>query len=402
MGVRPAFPTLEPAVQSALTRFDAGTILSALEREGLVAKGRVHLISVEAIRVAFADRWRHRKALVWDMAETLILKMIGERDFMVRLSDVDFAIITPRLDPRESQALAVRISRRILTHFLGESRSDNIAIKIVTAYRDQTITCERLTEADLREAIVAAGPARAAKGAKLSGAVTAADGLRLTYSTYTDPIVDLSRWAIAGHRIEPRVAYESTGVALSSEARRKLLPRDVEAFDRATLARGLERLRAAAPAARTTLILRVSFLTVSNTKTRGALFDMARDAKAEMQKSVIWEIADFDAGVPGGLLHECVSLLQPYARAVFTSAEAATLAALAERSGGRCGLIFQPSAEFEDEDDDEASAWLLATGRVALKRSATLVAANLPSKSLLPLASSVGFTHATVRRPRAA
>jgi len=47
--------------------------------------------------------------------------------------------------------------------------------------------------------------------------------------------------------------------------------------------------------------------------------------------------------------------------------------------------------------DEEAALWLLATGRGAVGRSPTLIAANLPSKALLLIAAESGFTHATVR-----
>lgn len=415
MGIRPEFQPKQEAALPAVMRFEAGSILDKLKSSGLLAQGRAHVVGVEAIRAAFGARWAMRKEVVWDLTEAQLLKRVGSQAFAARLSDTEFIIITPKMEPEASRALAARVSRELFTHFLGERAQGQVSIKVVTDFVDEAVCCRPLTAEEMAaaladgEALPASSLAAASDivvddGAALEGQtpLTTVGGTRLRFSTSVDPIIDLRQWAVAGHRIEPKILFETTRVPLTAVERRNLLPHDVACIDRATLAKGLERLRSFEPGGRRlTLILTVSFLTVSSSWAMADLFaGIDPLTKSAMQGSVIWEIADFEAGVPATRLLDCMNALSPYGRAVFTRADRTTLKAVDDPSLGRCGVTFQPSTGFADEE--AASEWLMGLSRVVARRSTTVVAANLPSKDLLFLASSIGFTHATVRSALAA
>ena len=66
----------------------------------------------------------------------------------------------------------------------------------------------------------------------------------------------------------------------------------------------------------------------------------------------------------------------------------------AARTAGIGGLILEPPALLNETD---CALWLLQAGRLAERSAPTLIAANLVSADLLPMAAAAGFTHATLR-----
>jgi hypothetical protein len=208
--------------------------------------------------------------------------------------------------------------------------------------------------------------------------------------------IDLSQLAVAGHRIEPKINIEGTDELLPAEARRAFLPRDTLKVDLLVLQRGLARLEGRQrPAERPSLILTVSFLTLSNGNTRNALLDEIERARDAVTKGVIFEVSDFDDGVPAGRLMEIAALLKPFCRSVFARAGQTRASARSLRSLGFSGIVLDsPPATATDVDQ---SLWLLSmsAGLQGLKGAA--IAANLTSTRVLPMAAEAGFTHATVK-----
>jgi hypothetical protein len=226
--------------------------------------------------------------------------------------------------------------------------------------------------------------------------LVAFDGRPLRFSSSVDPIIDLRQWAVAGHRIEPKLMYEDTRAPLSNAERLRLLPRDVHAMDLSTLRRGLSRLRAGeSKTTKASLILTVSFLTLSNSNSRATLLSAAAPARDLMLSSVIWEITDFEGGIPAGRVKETAALLMLFGRSVFSRIDTASFPTYSAKSAGLSGFVMSTPPTLATEK--EVALWLLECGRRASGRSPTLIAASLPSKDLLPLAHEAGFTHATAR-----
>jgi len=400
-------PPVADAVQN-LTDVGTASILRELETSRLLEAGKAHVISVGSIHQAFGVRWEQRRSLVWDFVTAQITKRIGGHDFFARISDEEFLIVTPKLGVSLARFLAVSALRDTLVHFLGQSSSEDIVVKVVTSFIETSLTCRPLTKDELESAISGApgdDSSYSSRAAEVDLAapdqptpLVAFDGRRLRFSSSIDPIIDLRQWAIAGHRIEPKLVYEDSRLALTPCERRRLLPRDVQAMDLSTLRRGVARLAEdQSSPVKPSLILTVSFLTLSNTNARTAFLTEAHRSRQKLQKAVIWEIADFESGVPPGRVKEIVSLLLPFGRSVFSRVETWPSSTQCLKSAPVAGLVLPVSPLTSSADD--VAAWLLSAGRQSRKMSAAFIAANLPGKDFLAHASEAGFTHATIRTP---
>jgi hypothetical protein len=387
--------------EQSIRSTDARDVLDDLERRGLLAEGKAHLISVEAVRLALGSRWNERRHLVWDLAEAQIHRHIGPQDFSARLTEDDFLIITPLLTAAAAQLLAVRVLRDVLAHFLGESRPADIAIKLVSSFTEGELACRNLTPVEIAAILnVDAAidereqdPAFEAAGA---GAGTTLSGRRLRFSSSVDPIVDLSRFAVTGHRIEPKIQFGDSRLALSAAERGQLLPRDLQAIDLSTLKHGLTRLSSGESCpSKPSLVMTISFLSLSNTRARTTLLMEANKARALMTQAVIWEVTDFEEGLPASRLEEGVALLKPFCRSVFARCSTSATMRRSPKSLGLSGLVVQAPLALGREED--FALWLLGMSRAVEGRAPTLLATNLPSTGLLPVAAAAGFTHATVR-----
>ena len=219
-----------PKSSIPLTRIDAveaSVVLEQLSAAGLLEQGKAHIASVDSVRTAFGRRWEDRKTLVWDMAETQLRRRITGQDFCVRISDVDFLLVTPNLEAARAQVMAASALRAILNHFLGEARSKDIAIQRISAFGPAGAECHAVEPTELAAAeaahqsydpepgastILAAKPAESSYSDGLKWEpLTTFDGRQLKISFAVDPIIDLQRWAIAGHRVEARMLYAETG-----------------------------------------------------------------------------------------------------------------------------------------------------------------------------------------------
>jgi hypothetical protein len=177
-----------------------------------------------------------------------------------------------------------------------------------------------------------------------------------------------------------------------------LLASDMERVDIATLDRALTRLdaRRDAGAEPPSLIVSMSFLSASSQRARAKLMLRPGPLRQAVRDSVIWVLTDVPDGAPAGRLTEIAALLRPFGRAVFCETRLTGTAMKAARSAGIAGLVVQPQAA--DLSITDTALWLLQAGKLARRAAPALIAANLGSEELLPMAGAAGFTHATVRR----
>src|ERR1700744_4426764 len=99
-------PTRPGDEDRCLGQLDNARLLGDLQSNGLLAEGRAHVISIEAVRTALGRRWHERKAVVWDMVESLARKRLDERDLTARISEDAFLLLTPQLEPGGATVLA--------------------------------------------------------------------------------------------------------------------------------------------------------------------------------------------------------------------------------------------------------------------------------------------------------
>jgi hypothetical protein len=229
------------------------------------------------------------------------------------------------------------------------------------------------------------------------------DGRRLRTSCQLEPVFQLKTYERIGFRMKRRVLVMPTETPMSLAEQRALTGADLERIDLATLARGLERLRQQREAERQpSLVLPVSFATLSSTRGRAQLADFFRAAEQNVQRGLICEVCDVE-GVPPGALLAATSLMRPFCRYIIARLSAVPAGALSNLEGaGIQGVSIEcPPGLSSDQVFDDLVKAMVAAARPFV-RAVMLYGVSGPRQAAI--AALHGATHASfaVRAPASA
>lgn len=308
-GARPdsqgeALGALAQAQLSGATRLISAEGAAAIERysdPALLASGKVNIISLEAVQQKFGDRWTGNREQVFDFAERVLARALGDRGVALRVSDMDFFVIHPDLSRLAGQVACLRYLREILGHFVGDERDAPDGVRQVTAVgacRLQTAEVDALRA----EASLAAG-AEEYEASRLGGfpddgdlatrlvnrwsPFTAVDGRRLRVSATLEPVYELKGFTRIGFRMIRRVIVIATAEELSPLQVSVLSAGDILRADLATITRGVDRLQSEAPGERQpSLIVPISFSSLSSQRGRAELVEPLTEAGGLVRRGV--------------------------------------------------------------------------------------------------------------------
>jgi hypothetical protein len=309
-----------PVVAERLISAGAEEALERFNDAALLAAGRVNLISLEAVEKRFGPRWELRRDQVYDFARRVLERGVGASGFFVRVSPTDFFIVHPDLSRLAGQAACLRYLREVLNHFLGEDQMAAAGVLQVTGITKGRLEARRMDEraqqADA-EALdeVEATPA-ATPGPKRSLAswspFAASDGRQLRVSARLEPVYELKGFGRIGFRMSRQVRVVGTEGELTSQQVARLSTADLLRVDLATIVRGVDRLQtASAGEQQLSLIVPLSFTSLSSQKGRGGFIEQLKAAGGLVKLGVICEVCDID-GVPPGALLAATSLVRPF------------------------------------------------------------------------------------------
>ncbi len=311
---------------TAITRLASADAQQALERiqaSSLLGEGRVCLMSLDAIRDRLGLRWDARRDRIYDHAQQSMRRSLGPHCFFLRVSETDFLVAQPGIGRVAGQAACLNCLRDVLTYFLGEALLADIVVHEVTSLADGQIGARTLDpEAVEAEAQTlpqvsekALQPAAAAASVMSSDRWTpfvAHDGQRLRASCQLEPVLQLKTYGRIGYRLRRRILSLPSETPLSRADQQKLTSADIERIDFATLARGLNRLEQEGGGDRQpSLILPVSFTTLSSKRGRATLAEFFRAAQESVQRGLICEVCDIE-GVPPSTMLAVTSLMRPF------------------------------------------------------------------------------------------
>jgi hypothetical protein len=283
----------------------------------LLASGQINLISLDAIAERLEARWEARRESVYDYTERMLERHIGETGHFLRVSDTDFLVVLPQERKFAAQARCLRYLREVLTFFLGEARPRDMTVREVTR-----ISRDGLQAMLVDPAVVTLGAEREktqeVETPRTAGTVdrwtpfVASDGRSVRVSCVLEPVFELKNYVRIGNRIARRVIRTGSEEALTAAELQNLSRGDIEKIDFATIARGLDRLRTEASDQRPlSLIIPVSYISLSNRQGRASLAALFENAKAFVRTGVICEVCDIES-VPQPALLTATSLIKPY------------------------------------------------------------------------------------------
>ena len=310
-----------------LASADAQQALERIQASSLLAEGKVCLMSLDAIRDRLGPRWDARRDRVYDHAHQSMRKALGPHCFFLRVSETDFLVAQPSVGRIAGQAGCLNCLRDVLTYFLGEALLADIVVHEVTSLAEGRIGAQTLDPAAVDAEApalpqAAVSPRRAPETASpdLEGVMSldrwtpfvAHDGARLRASCQLEPVIQLKTYGRIGYRLRRRILTLPAETPLSRADQLKLTSGDIERIDFATLARGLNRIEQEPESARQpSLILPVSFATLSSKRGRATLAEFFRAAQENVQRGLICEVCDIE-GVPPSTMLAVTSLMRPF------------------------------------------------------------------------------------------
>ncbi len=382
-----------------LTAADARETLARVRSGPALGEGKVCLIGLDAVRERMGPRWVGRREMVYDHVEQLLQRRLGPHAMFARLSETDYLVAQPDVTPLAAQAFCLNCLREILRHFVGEARQADILVQQVTEIGEGEVDARRLDAARI-EAEESAERARRL-GGRVAGITSqdhwtpfiAQDGRKLRASCQLEPVFQLKTFGRIGYRMTRRVLQMPEDRPLANAEQRQLSGADIERIDFATLARGLNRLSQQPAAERSpSLILPVSFATLTSQRGRATLAEFFRAAKANVQRGLICEVCDSE-GVPPSAMLAATSLIRPFCLFVIGRLSSPPAASLDQyKDAGLNGFSIEcPPGQPEDECVALAKAMAAASRGWA---RAVMVFQTASSRQAA-LASLFGVTHAS-------
>jgi hypothetical protein len=384
---------------------DARQTLERIQSSPMLSEGRVCLVGLDAVRERMGPKWIGRREMVYEHLQGVLRRQLGPHGYFVRVTETDFLVAQPGVDRLAGQAYCLNVLREVLTYFLGEALLTDIVVHEVNRVDEGRIAARTLDPAKL-VAEAAALPASPPRAPARTGPPSltsqdrwspfvAKDGRHLRVSSQLEPVFQLKTYARIGYRMTRRVLQLPAETPLSHAELQTLTGADTERLDFATLARGLNRLQQEGDGERQpSLMLPVSYVTLSSQRGRAMLAEFFRAAKASVQQGLICEVCDIE-GVPPSALLAATSLMRPFCLFIVGRLSAPPQGSLAAlKDAGLQGLSLQcpPGLDAEEPFGAFASA-VVAAAKPAAVRAVMLT--GIAGPRMAAIASLCGATHAS-------
>lgn len=386
---------MECVAQRVSTRGVIGSRAEQLQRisdAGLVAQGRVFLLSLDPIKLQIGDRWPHRSEVIWDAVERALTKSMPAPDVFVRLNDTSVLVAVASTDSYEGQVRCVEVLRNLLSYFLGRAADDDIALSRISKLEGEEITADQVD-------ITAPTPRPLFS--------QTSDAIRRSPEKWTPPLTDritsgtisLTHYGEATYAIDVVPVWRLDQETISAYSVRLTLPagmerlsdRDHEKLSTLTIEHVLPILADyRKEGASFALIVPISFSALSSRRPRMALLDRCAPFTDIMRRAVIAELSDLDAGVPSGLIRETAAMIKPFFRVltatVRTTADVRAIYREAAFHGVALNWLSGHSAE------------LAAVFKIAGRRTPNLIVHGVPETVSTDDLRHYGATHLTWNR----
>ena len=393
---------VDAGLEAALERFSDRTLLAA---------GKVNLVSLEAVQQRFGARWALRQDQVLGFAERIIERGVGPRGLYLRVSGTDLLIVQPDVSKAAGQAACVRYLREILLHFLGDAhladrgilQVSRIAPGVIDALEvdvgaldlgDEPPETGAETSDPKPKAVTPDEPAKPRPSVDRWSPFVAVDGRPLRVSATLEPVYELKGFTRIGFRMIRRVIAIRGQEELSRQAVADLSAADRLRIDLATIARGLDRVRADGGEERQlSLVVPLSYASLSSARGRAELIQPLREAGEHVSCGVISEICDIE-GVPAGALSAAVSLIKPFTLLVIGRLAEATPPVVTRLVGsGLRGLSVECPAGLTDA---EFAAWAVRTVRRCKRVSRSVIVYGVEGPRRAGELAALGATHVSL------
>lgn len=383
--------------------------LQHINASSMLADGRVNMISVEDIAERLGTRWESRRDQVYDHVEKVLARKIGPTGLMLRVSECDYLVMQPDQGVFAGQSVCIRAMTEIMHFFLGPARRPDLAVHLVTSLSTSEIVGlaidpKTAMEGEKREAKALAAAAEAARerdyllSPERWSPFVASNGRNVRVSCHLEPVFELKNQSRIGYRLHRRILDQVTGRPLPLHEMRALSRSDLLRIDMATISRGMARVMAAAESERElSLLIPVSFVTLSNQEGRALMSKAFAHAREAVERGVICEIYGIDA-VPQVALLSAVSLIKP--RTLFVVGHLTDDPPTGTTAMKEAGLqALSIDCPHDLAGDVEFVGWLRAALTSLHRATKTVMVYGCETPRRAAMAAVLGASHASFTKP---
>ncbi|EGF91236.1 hypothetical protein ABI_26510 [Asticcacaulis biprosthecium C19] len=401
-----------------LAQDDAAEIVERLRETHADLQGRAYLIRLDILVERLGARWEIKRDLVFDHLKTTFERKFKEPDWCIKINDDSFLAVILTLGEYKGALSAAELWYAAGQFFVGdvsgappplfEALADDvdrlrlIPIDLNTYFDRADARPFRATEAPLPQAASDAAPRAATSVGTMvamrrpssSGAAIMVGGRELRIASALEPVFEMKKLAMIGHRFEPTVT-EATGFPLDARAIAGLDWGDREQVDLANIEQGLKLLKMRHPDQRKmVMMIPAAFSTFASAKARARLMPMVSQAAQEMRLKVLFEIRHLN-GVPQGRAAEVVSMLKPYCMTALGHAGAEPRAISGLRDRGLAGAV----VDYDGARRDDGALEVYLTTFTAAARAATgaCMIQGFDSLRQMAVARLAGVSHASLK-----
>lgn len=316
-----------------------------VKASGLVARGQVFLLCLDAIRDKLGNRWPRRADMVWESVERILSKQMPLPDVFVRLNDTTILAAIATVEGYEGYLRCQDVLCTTLRFFLGAEVDGAASVTYVVDITDSEIRHSPVWDGPTELPLIAKpeteARARLRGDAGYDGSHEGASPETwkppLSKRRFDAPFLSMQHGKVAMHFEVVPVRRLDQGKVGAYAIRRHLPPRipalseiDREQMDLALM----EQLNSLLEEYRNehggfALIVPVSFVSASARRPRRAIVERCGNVLDVMRQAVIAEVEGFGVGAPAGLIYETAAMMKPFFRAltagVSTVAEAKTV-----------------------------------------------------------------------------
>ena len=388
-------PVSAPASVAGFDLEAINDVVGRLSDSGMVARGSVTVLELDAVKERLLERWPAKREQVWEQAERTLERELGVATVISRVSETAFVVGQPGREGPQAQALALHALKEVLSFFLGQFRPSDIALRRVDGFKNGEMVCSALDPLAVTAAASAQPRAPDAAEKPRPGdaykVFPAVDGTVLRVSCSYDGLVSLrANQILAGHRLIPCLADVSGPNRLSVRLA-SLDWGDAERVDRTVLKLGADLLESL-PARPPLCLVPASFSSVSSQKARRDFLEEVAEVGGRLRCRVAIELRDL-RGVPAGRLAEVVALLKPACFGVVADVAADKLEIAALVGGGFNGVSIRTLADWSR--DPQLVAHFRSLAEIA-RRIAPICISRVPNRERFPILIESHFTHALV------
>ncbi len=402
-----------------LIRDDAVEIIERLRETHADAMGRAYLIHLDQLATRLGAKWAAKRDLVVDHLKTSFERKFPEPNWCIQLNDDCFLAVILTLGEHKGALSAAELWYSAGHFFVGDvSGSTPPLYEVIAedvdrlrlipidlnkyfdraearALRPGTAPLPTTAETGTQRESLTPGSLTTVRRPAMGGALISAGGWNLRVASAIEPVFEMKKLAMIGHRLEPVVVETASNVSLDARAIANMDWGDREQIDVANIEQGIKLLQMrTAEQRRMIMVVPGAFSTFASAKARARLIPLVTSAGREMGLKVLFEIRHLN-GVPLGRIGEIVSLLKPYCMTTMGQVTTEARAMSALKGSGLAGICL----DFDGvrRDDAALEAWLTPLATAARGATGACMIHGFDNLHQMAVARLSGVSHATVK-----